>query len=49
MNDYVIIAGDVNARLVNSPKKNIMGCHGERMENGNGQCLIDLPLSKILG
>ena len=40
-NDYLIIAGDLNARVGNKPIKNVIGKHGEITQNKNGRLLID--------
>lgn len=40
-NDYLVIAGDLNARIGNKPIQNVMGKHGEITLNNNGKLLIN--------
>jgi hypothetical protein len=40
-NDYIILAGDLNVRIGNTPIDNVTEAFGEQFLNRNGQKLID--------
>ena len=40
-NDYIMLIGDMNARVGNKRVANIMGTNGEATLNSNGRKLID--------
>jgi hypothetical protein len=39
--DFIIITGDMNARVGKTPVPNILGCYGEPILNNNGRKLIE--------
>jgi hypothetical protein len=47
-NDFLIVAGDLNARIGNTPITGIVGNNGEPIINNNGQSLTDFAATNDL-